>query len=357
MHGRRPGEVIHYDYFYVGVSGSLGKDGLDGGDEFKYTLIMMDDLSNFVMLEPTESCKSASTAKHLLRWCKTLGVPEVWVSDIASYFKTRVMKTLEGALRVKYRFAVVNSPWSSGPSKRMISEMKRVLKATLQEERRDIRERVDVVPAVQCALNTVYRMRSASTPYHVTFRREPLTDFSTLASLTGEDWKVDALDEETLRRKVASVMEAQQRLHKVVEERVKNIPDRQRQAASRGQLPNFAVGDFVMVARVRRPGLMPKLVSTWYAVQEIVTGEIKDVHVIRLRFYVDKDLEMTTALKELFKHAFTQGEFEMAGIVDISEDEEGHGFDVKVCMYVCMVITYSRVWIKRVRLPILLVVS
>ena len=28
-----------------------------------------------------------------------------------------------------------------------------------------------------------------------------------------------------------------------------------------------------------------------------------------------------------------------------------------VCMYVCMVITDSRVWINRVRLPILLVVS
>ena len=28
-----------------------------------------------------------------------------------------------------------------------------------------------------------------------------------------------------------------------------------------------------------------------------------------------------------------------------------------ICMYVCMVITYSRVWINRVRLPILLVVS
>ena len=30
---------------------------------------------------------------------------------------------------------------------------------------------------------------------------------------------------------------------------------------------------------------------------------------------------------------------------------------VDVCMYACMVITYSRVWINRVRLPILLVVS
>ena len=32
-------------------------------------------------------------------------------------------------------------------------------------------------------------------------------------------------------------------------------------------------------------------------------------------------------------------------------------FGTTGCMYVCMVITYSRVWINRVRLPILLVVS
>ena len=36
------------------------------------------------------------------------------------------------------------------------------------------------------------------------------------------------------------------------------------------------------------------------------------------------------ALREVFQHIFTQGEFEMTGIVDISEAEEGQGFDVKV---------------------------
>ena len=42
-------------------------------------------------------------------------------------------------------------------------------------------------------------------------------------------------------------------------------------------------------------------------------------------------------------------------------DRERFIFSVQLtmalCMYVCMVITYSRVWINRVRLPILLVVS
>ena len=67
-----------------------------------------------------------------------------------------------------------------------------------------------------------------------------------------------------------------------------------------------------------------------YGVQNIVTGEVKDVHEVRLRFDADKDLEMTVAVKEVFQHAFTQGEFEMAEIVDISEAEEEQDFDVKM---------------------------
>ena len=68
---------------------------------------------------------------------------------------------------------------------------------------------------------------------------------------------------EALRRKVANVVEAQEGLHKVVEELVKKNSERKRQAASRGKLPNFAVRDYVMVARVRLPGSTPWLVSTW----------------------------------------------------------------------------------------------
>ena len=89
------------------------------------------------------------------------------------------------------------------------------LKAILQE-RRDIYVWVDVVPAVQWALNTAYRKRHTSTTYHVMFGWATLASFSTLASSTSEDWKLNALDEEVLRRKVANVVEDQQRLHKVV---------------------------------------------------------------------------------------------------------------------------------------------
>ena len=60
---------------------------------------------------------------NLLRWCKTLEVLEVWVSNTtASYFKNHVVKTLEGALRVEHRFAADNSPSLNDTSERMMRE-------------------------------------------------------------------------------------------------------------------------------------------------------------------------------------------------------------------------------------------
>ena len=55
-------------------------------------------------------------------------------------------------------------------------------------------------------------------------------------------------------------------------------------------------------------------------------------------------------------------DFQMAAITKILMRRENQlrrffPWGMYVCMYVCMVITYSRVWINRVRLPILLVVS
>ena len=51
--------------------------GLPEEDGFRYILVIMDYLSNFVSLEPAEACTAEVTAKHLLNWCKTMGVPRV----------------------------------------------------------------------------------------------------------------------------------------------------------------------------------------------------------------------------------------------------------------------------------------
>ena len=75
-------------------------------------------------------------------------------------------------------------------------------------------------------------------------------------------------------------------------------------------LPHFTVGDYVLVARVSRQGKHRKLMSTWTgpwraanddkehvdAVQHLVSlvsAELRDVHVARMRVYADDKLEIT----------------------------------------------------------------
>ena len=90
-------EVVHFDFPYVGSSGPEGSEGLPEEDGFRYILVIMDDLSNFLSLEPAEAYTAEVTAKHLLNWCKTMGVPRVWVSDTATHLKNRVIAQLSDA--------------------------------------------------------------------------------------------------------------------------------------------------------------------------------------------------------------------------------------------------------------------
>lgn len=83
VHGKLPVEMIHFDYLHVRKSGPLGEDGLDETNGSVDLLDTMDDLSNLTCLEPNGAFTARFTTQHLLNWCKTLGVPDVWVSDTA----------------------------------------------------------------------------------------------------------------------------------------------------------------------------------------------------------------------------------------------------------------------------------
>ena len=73
---------------------------------------------------------------------------------------------------------------------------------------------------------------------------------------------MDVLDGKVLR-KVQSVVEVQSQLRTEVLDKVQANHGKQRAAASRGNLPNFSVGEYVLVARVRCIGSKPKLLMTW----------------------------------------------------------------------------------------------
>ena len=107
-----------------------------------------------------------------------------------------------------------------------------------------------------------------------------------------------------------------------------------REVSGRGYLPVFEVGDYVMVARVRKPGRVPTLVQTWTGpwrvvpggsehvrvVEDIVTGETKEVHVVRMRPYADSSLVVGAEVREVFEMTKHQGEFEIVDVISVGKD-------------------------------------
>lgn len=67
-----------------------------------------------------------------------------------------------------------------------------------------------------------------------------------------------------------------------------------------------------------------------YSVQNIFSGQVRDVHVARLRFYSDSELEITSGLKDVFQHSYTQGVFEMEALINIGEAHDGSGYNIRV---------------------------
>ncbi|CAM9969575.1 unnamed protein product, partial [Sphacelaria rigidula] len=100
-------------------------------------------------LAPAESCTAATTAKHLLTWCKALGPQEGWVSDTVSQEdENRVVRVLKKVLMDR-RFVVANSRLSHREYERMVRDIVRTFKVIMQRGRRDANTWMGLVPAVQ----------------------------------------------------------------------------------------------------------------------------------------------------------------------------------------------------------------
>ena len=67
-----------------------------------------------------------------------------------------------------------------------------------------------------------------------------------------------------------------------------------------------------------------------YAVQHLVTAELRDVHVARMRFYADDQLEITGELLKVFQQLENQGEYHIRSISAIKWAASGDEFVVTV---------------------------
>ena len=106
----------------------------------------------------------------------------------------------------------------------------------------------------------------------------------------------------------------------------------------RKTLPHFTVDDYVLVAGLTRQSKHRKPMTTgpWrvanddkehmYAVQHLVAAELRDVHVERMRFYADDQLEIIGELLKVENH----GEYHIRSISVIKRAAGSDDFIVKV---------------------------
>ena len=179
-----------------------------------------------------------------------------------------------------------------------------------------------VLPAVQWALNTTWRRRLQTTPYHVMMGREPRTAFTAVIEGDDEGFQFSPIDENRLQQLVVSLVDTQEELLAGVLQDVDADRLHHRARGSRGKtLPRFTVGDNVLVTRVSKQGKHRTLMSTWtgpwrvanddrehvYAVLHLATGELRDVHVAKKRFHADGQLEIRGELLKVFQQLENQG--------------------------------------------------
>ena len=195
----------------------------------------------------------------------------------------------------------------------MNREVVKTFRAVLSERRRPPSEWQLALGTVQWALISAYRERIGTTPFQMTTGRPPATAMSVLAGEDGDAWTVEELDVscEQMQSWVAGWAREQEDLRCDVVRRVCEQRERVRELSGRGNLPVFEVGDYILVAQVRKPGCVPKVVQTWTGpwrvvpggsehvrvVEDIVTGETKEVKVERMRPYADSSLVVGTEVR------------------------------------------------------------
>ncbi|POM68501.1 Chromodomain containing hypothetical protein putative [Phytophthora palmivora] len=286
IHADKPNEVIHWDYLYMGKSDS----------DLEYVLVIKDDASKFVWLMPTDAATADNTFECLMTWFASFGVVRWWVSDQGTHFKNKVIEGLQHALGAHHHFTTARCPWANGTVEVVNREVLRCCRALLSEWRLQSGEWPRVIKIVQMVLN--------HSPCSAIDGVAPVTAMTGLKAMNPTDPLAvpDPIQ-------VATLDEIQRRKH--------------HNGKKGTTMAQFDVGDFVLYADVWQharaklrvkwcgPAQVTAATSNWiFEIENLITGERREVHASRLKFYADSSLEVT---EDLLRH--------------VAHNSEGHVVD------------------------------
>ncbi|KAF0702603.1 hypothetical protein AaE_015828 [Aphanomyces astaci] len=308
LHSAKPNGLLHWDYLFMGDSKT--------GD--KYLFVIKCDASKLVWLFPSMEATAVFTKDCLLQWFAVFGVCYEWVSDQGTHFKNQVMAVLQHVLGAHHHFTTARCPWANGTVEVVMRQLLRLFRACLSEWLMLIMNQLPSPSLGGVAPVTAMSGRPAMSPLDTIILPGSLKS-ATLAEI-----------ESMQRANIDQAREALDAMHKEMNATNSLKRDRARKAHNkkRGmQMAQFVVGDYVLYqdvwqhhrAKLRTtwcgPAVVTAVASSWlYEVKNLITGDDKEAHASRLKFYADKSLHVSEDFKEHVAHN-SEG-YEVEAIVD-----------------------------------------
>ena len=312
----------------------------------KYLLVMMDDFSNYVRLFPTATPTAEHAADSLLDWMSLLGNPEIVISDTATHFKNVLMSELVETLRIEQMFSVAYTPWTNGTIENMNKQVVTCFRKTFKERKIPVDEWTSFVKYVQYTMNHYPRPKfEGKSPLQVLnvsrYIEYDARGKPTLRDVTDETMPVlqpDKLslkklnvDEQFYEDYLPTVIELLDNFHREILMAVeaRRLSGNESKSVGRKRV-NFEIGDYVLVARIKR-GRDQKLLGTWtgpfqviacksghiFVVKNLRTKQTRTVHAARMARYHDQHLRIT---QELLYSTVEDDFFKYDDFVDIKMD-------------------------------------
>jgi hypothetical protein len=268
-----------------------------------------------------------------------------WVSDQGSHFKNKTVEGVQNALRSQHHFTTAYTPWANGTVERACREVLRAVRGLLSEFKLRPAEWPKVHRIVQSVLNnSPSPQRGNIAPITAFTGLPPDSPLLALVSIDVQEVHSLSLIQARQAMNIAALRLSLDEIHKCCTDVVagRRSKARERQHARPGvSVPNFDVGDFVLVAqratqsihklslRWRGPRRITRVLSDHvYEVEDIESGHTSDAHSSRLRFYHDASLEVTAELVEQIAH--NELGYDVRAIKDVRFDAEAKQYQVMV---------------------------
>lgn len=243
VHASRRNEIIHYDYLY---SNSKNQD-------FKFILVLKDDLTNYVQLSISKGCDHFTAADALLQWYSRFGHPSVHVSDNGTYFKNNVIKELRRLTGSNHHLTVAYSPWANGTVEVVDINILRLLRSLTSEFKLYFSEWPLLMSLVQGVINhttsrllnnlapvTLFKGLSAERPFNYFFDSQQ-NEVRT-SRLSGEEITI-------LHGDLCLSLQNVQKQVLLKKSDAREQTRNQRNKRNNVQQVNFGIGDFVLVSK------------------------------------------------------------------------------------------------------------